>query len=186
MKNIKTSLIIYVLFFSCFSSHSDNSASNKIYYYEDFYQYVKKYDKILIDSIIQNNDSTIIFAWTEWCKGSHNRLKNLIPVLNKKPVNIGIISIYCGNINKLAEILEENDYKYTVFLHSSSLGGIDKIKFNILFCKLFNNYKSVNYVPIEIICNSQKQILNTDTIIYVNYEYNEGVAFYPVLELFRK
>jgi len=178
---IKTSLFFYVLFCCCLLSQSNNTLPN-----EDFYQYIKEYDKMSIDSIIQNNDSTIIFAWTEWCKGSHYSLKNLIPVLNGKSVNIGIISIYCGDINKLAEILEENDYKYPVYLLSSSLGGLDKVKFNSLFRKLFNNYKSVNYIPIQILCNSQKQILNTDTTIYVNYEDNERIAFYPVMELKRK
>ena len=171
-----------ILVLSCLPSHNGNTNSND----ETacvFYQYIKKYQKSEIDSIIQNNDTTIVIAWTEWCRGSHNTLKNLIPVLNGKSDNIGIISIYCGDKSKLVSILAENDYKYPVYLLSDSYRGFDKIKFNRLFHKLFNNYKSVNYVPVEIICNSQKQVLNMDTIIHVNYIVDEKVAYYYILNL---
>ena len=183
MKIIKFLLIYIVLFCSCLSSQNDNKQLNN-----DFHQYVKKYDSIEIDSIILNNDTTVIVAWTEWCKGSHDGLKYLKQFNNGKSDNIGIICVYCGDKFKLTNILEEFDYKYPVYLLSASSGGVDKVKFNRLFHKLFNNYKSVNYVPIQILCNSQKQILNLNTIIHIkHYDIdNDKVAYYPVFELIRK
>ena len=184
MKIFKNLLVCIILFFNCWSSQNSDNQPNNIHN-NPFYQYVKKYNKNEIDSIINNNDTTIIVAWTEWCIGGQDRFKNLIPVVNGKSDNIGFISIYCGDKGKLVNILAENDFKFPVYLLSNSLGGIDKVRFNRLFSGLLKNYKSVYYVPVVIICNSQKQVLNRDTMVQVNYETNNGVAYYTILNLVR-
>jgi len=160
MKKFFIFTIVIVLFWSCSSSsiqdmHSDNPYS----------QYVKSYKKTDIDSIIHNNDFTIIFGWTEWCQASHNQLKEyLIPFLQDKPANIGVISICCSNSEKLVNFLKEYDFKCSTYLLPNSWSGLDKWRLNRRFHALFDNYKSVNYVPITILCDSKKQILNRDTI----------------------
>jgi len=158
---IFTSAII--LFFGC-SSQNEHFIQSENYYY----QYINKYNQMEIDSIIQYNDYTIVFAWTEWCKASHNQINEyLIPFLQKNYANIGVISICCADPKKLVEFLEKNDYKYPVYL-LSSWKGLDKWRLNSRFHALFDGYKSANYVPIVILTNAQKQILNLDTI---NGEY---------------
>jgi hypothetical protein len=160
MKNFLIYTSIITLFCGC-------SSSNKPVFQLDseYNQYVKAYQKTEIDSIIQHNDYTLIFAWTEWCMASQNQLKEyLIPFLAEIPDNVGVIPIACTSADKVADFLKENDCKHQVFLLEGSLGGLDKVRFNRHFHALFDNYQSVNYVPIVILCDSQKQILNWDTI----------------------
>ena len=129
-----------------------------------------------IDSIIQHNDYTIIFGWTEWCGASQIRLKeSLIPFLAEIPENIGVISICCSNADKVANFLKENECKYPVYLLSGSWGGLDKVRFNRFFHALFKNYKSVNYIPIVILCDVQKQVLNWDTTTNRYYEIDYSI-----------
>ena len=92
--------------------------------------------------------------------------------MREEHANIGVVSVCCFDFGMLTDFLEKNDYKYPVYLLSGSLGGFDKRKLNKHFHKLFDNYKSVDYVPIVILCDRQKQILNWDTI---NGRYH-GVA----------
>ncbi|MCL2074228.1 MAG: hypothetical protein FWH18_09920 [Marinilabiliaceae bacterium] len=167
MKNLL--FVFVVLFCSCAWSQQSNIES-KDQYDSDFYQYIIPYKQTEIDSIILNNDYTIFFAWTEWCGGGHFHLKeDLFPFLKVKPNNIGVVSLYCGSTDKAIALLKENDCRYPVYLLSDSFGGFDKIKFNRFFKKIFKNYKSVNYVPIVILCDSQKQILNWNK---VNKDYD--------------
>jgi len=170
--------IILLQFLGC------TSPKNKDIYSDNPYsQYIKIYDKIEIDSIIQHNNYTIIFAWTEWCKASHSQLKEyLIPFLEEKPVNVGVISICCFDYDKLADFLQENDYRRPVYLLPGSWGGLDKRRLNKQFHALFDNYKSVNYVPIVILCDSQKDILNRDTI-YGQYQ-GVGSSILQVIDYF--
>jgi glutaredoxin-related protein len=169
MKKFFIYISIIILFCGCSSSNNPVFQSDN-----EYNQYIKAYQKTEIDSIIQHNDYTIIFGWTEWCRASHNELKkHLIPFLAEIPDNIGVVSICCGNADKVANFFKENDCKYPVFLLKGSWSGLDKVRLNRRFHALFNNYKSVNYVPIVILCNSQKQILNWDTI---NHHY-DGISY---------
>ncbi|MCL2073870.1 MAG: hypothetical protein FWH18_08120 [Marinilabiliaceae bacterium] len=156
MKRLLIFITALIFFCGCFpfaKSQSDDVFSR--------YQYIKKYVDSEIDSIIKHNDYTIIYAWTEWCYGSKSTLMNIVfPFLKEIPENVGFISIFCGDADQLAEFLNENNVEHTVYILSSSARGLDKVKFNRHFSRFFNNYKSVNYVPIELLCNSQKQILN--------------------------
>lgn len=157
MKNLFTSFVTIVIFWGCSSTSIQETQSDNSHY-------IKHYAQADIDSIIQHNNYTVIFGWTEWCKASQNQLKEyLIPFLEEKPDNIGIVSVCCASSDKLINFLEKNDYKYTVYLLSGSFGGLDKQRLKRRFQALFDNYKSVNYIPIVILCDSQKQILNWDT-----------------------
>ena len=160
MKKNLILIIAIIQLWGCTSSNIQNFQSDNPYS-----QYIKHYHKAEIDSIILHNDYTVIFAWTGWCRASHNQLRDyLIPFLKEEPVSIGIVSICCANFEMLTDFLEKNDYDYPVYLLPSSLGILDKRKLNKHFHKLFDSYKSVDYVPIVILCDNQKQILNWDTI----------------------
>ena len=145
-----------VLFCGCFPLAK--SRSDEVY---SQYQHIKKYVDFEIDSIIKHNDYTIIYAWTEWSYGSKYTLINTVfPFLKEIPENVGFNSIFCGEVDQLAKFLKENNCEHTAYILSSSARGLDKVNFNKHFRRFFNNYKSINYVPIELLCNSQKQILN--------------------------
>jgi len=158
MKKVLLCISIIVLFWGCSSTNTINFQSDN-----EYNQYIKEYQKSEIDSIIQHHDYTIIFGWTEWCKASHHELKkHILSFLAEKPDNIAVISICCANADTLAKLLEENDYKYPVYLLANFWAGLDKVKLNRCFRTLFNNYKSANYVPVVLLCNTQKEILNWD------------------------
>jgi len=160
---------IFILFFGCTSHNNQNFKLN-----DNSSQYIKEYNKTEIDSIIQHNDYTIIFGWTEWCRASQSELKeHLVPYMKKAPANIGIISICCGNYEKIKDFLRINKCEHSIYLLSDSWGGLDKWRLNKRFHKLFDKYKSVNYVPIVILCDTQKQILNWNT----NDKRYNGIAY---------
>ncbi|MDR1112591.1 MAG: hypothetical protein LBL18_02370 [Bacteroidales bacterium] len=161
--------IIAIVLLGCGSSSNKNDLKSD----NAYFQYVKEYRKTEIDSIILHHDYTIIFAWTEWCVASHYEFKDhLKPFLESKSDNIGVISICCGDANTVANLLRENDCKYPTYLLSGSWSGLDKWRLNRFFHSLFDSYKSVNYVPVVILCNPQKAILNWNN---VHNDYN-GIA----------
>jgi len=160
MKKLFIFTIVIVQLLGCSSPKTQGTQSSNPYS-----QYIRYYNKADIDSIIQHNDYTIIFGWTEWCRGGHNQLKEyLIPFLKEKRDNIGVISICCANPNKLVDFVEQNDCKHPIYLLSGSWSGLDKWRLNRRFHAIFDNYQSVNYVPIAILCDNQKQILNWDAV----------------------
>jgi len=174
MKKLLICISTVILCWGCFSQNERNSHSDNVYH-----KYIREYNKLEIDSIIQDNDYTIIFAWTQWCRASHSQLKDhLIPFFSEIPDNVSVISICCTDASKLADFLKENDCKYPVYLLSGSWMGLDKWRLNRHFHTLFGNYKSVNYVPVVILCDTQKQILNWDTI---NKDYH-GIN-YSILQI---
>jgi len=160
MKKFFSFLITIVLLLGCSAPSTQDLHSSNSYF-----QYIKNYSEVELDSIIQHSRYTIIFGWTQWCQASQNQLKEyLIPFLKKKPDDIGVISVCCANSEKLLDFLEKNDYKHSVYLLSGSWGGLDKQRLKGRFHALFGSSISVNYVPIVILCDAQKQILNWDTI----------------------
>jgi hypothetical protein len=168
MKKILISLSAIILFGCGSSSNKDGFKSDN-----DYCQYVKEYQKTEIDSIILHHDYTIIFAWTEWCAAGHHEFKeHLKPFLETKSGNIGVVSICCADKEIIANLLKENDCKYPTYLLSKSWSGLDKWRLNRFFHSLFDSYKSVSYVPIVILCDSQKTVLNWDN---VRNDYN-GIA----------
>jgi len=160
MKKLVVFIITFIHLLGCSLTPFRSAQSNNPYSI-----YIYDYEKSEIDSIIQHNEYTLIYAWTEWCTASKSQLiEYLAPFLEEKPENIGIVSICCANSGNLIGFLEENNYEYPVYLLSGSIGVLDKWRLNRSFHALFDCYKSVDYVPIVLLCDKQKQILNWDSI----------------------
>ena len=115
-----------------------------------------------IDSIIANNNLTIIYLWTEWCDGSREHFINdVVPYLQQKSDTIGFISIFYGSEEMLESILLETKCDYPTFRIKSN-GGLDKIRMYKLLNSFLKDYKRMNYVPVSVICDKNGNILNYD------------------------
>jgi hypothetical protein len=142
--------LLSMLFINC--NNSDNVTGN--------YSFVQVYNQKGIDSIISNNDTTVIFLWTEWCNASRSVFKkHVIPFIEQKADNIGFISVFYGKEETLATILQDNQCFYPTYC-LTSYSGIDKINIYYLLNSSVKNYKLMNFVPVSIICDKNGNILN--------------------------
>jgi hypothetical protein len=143
-------LLSPLLFINCNNSNAVTGA----------YPFVRAYNQTEVDSIIANNDTTIIFLWTEWCNASQNVFKeNIVPFLSQKANNIGFISIFYGKEDVIASILENNQCLYPSYC-LTSYSGIDKRSMYYLLNSFLEDYKQMDFVPISLMCNKNGNILN--------------------------
>ena len=139
---------LFFNFVSC--NHTISEQSSNIY----------DYRQNKIDSIISNNNFTIIYLWTEWCGASRfHFIEDVAPFLRQKPDSIGFISIFYGDINELESILLETKCDYPTFI-IKSWKGWDKIRIYKLLNSFLKDCKKMNYVPVSVICNKNGDILN--------------------------
>ena len=132
-------------------------------------QSTNKRDKIIssenvnnIDSIIANNNLTIIYLWTEWCYGSREHfIEDVVPYVQQKSDTIGFISIFCGSEEVLESILLETECDYPIF-RIKSWGGLDKNRMYKLLNSFLKDYKKMDYVPVAVMCDKNGNILNYD------------------------
>ena len=123
---------------------------------------VSDLEQTKIDSIITNNNRTIIYLWTEWCYGSRQHfMEDVVPYLQQKSDTIGFISIFYGSEEVLDSILMKTQCDYPIF-RIKSLGGLDKNRMYKLLNLFLKDYKQMNYVPVSLICDKNGNILNYD------------------------
>ena len=142
--------ILFLNFISCGHIMSEYSSD------------VSDLEQTKIDSIIANNNLTIIFLWTEWCGGSRQHfMKDVVPYLQQKSDTIGFISIFYGSEEVLDSILLETGCDYPIF-RIKSWGGLDKNRMYKLLNSFLKDYKKMDYVPVSVICDKNGNILNYD------------------------
>ena len=140
--------ILFSFFTSC--GHAVSEQSDNIYDYE----------QQKVDSIIANNNLTIIYLWTEWCYGSRFHFTNdVAPYLLQKPDTIGFVSIFYGSKKELKKILTKTECDYPTF-RIKSRSGLDKYRMYKLLNSFLKDYKKMDYVPVSVICDKQGNILN--------------------------
>jgi hypothetical protein len=142
--------------------------------------YIKEYNQHEIDSILVNNDTTIIYVWTEWCIGATGHFtRDVVPFLKQKPENIGFISLFFGVEKNLVSILENNQCTYPTYCLKSRRGH-DKISAYLLLSSFLGDYKFANYIPISLLCNKEGNILNYD---HESKEYSHIVNCLEIINL---
>ena len=115
-----------------------------------------------IDSVIANNNLTIIYLWTEWCEGCRYHFReDVVPYLQQKNDTIGFISIFYGSEEMLDSILLETECDYPIF-RINSRRGLDKNRMYKILNSFLKDYKKMDYVPVAVMCDKNGNILNYD------------------------
>ena len=126
-------------------------------------QISETYDRQEVAEVIASHDTTILYFMTSWCQaGQSNFENNLKPYLCNASDTKAIIVVCIGELEEVMRLEGLND---TVFLFSKSSrqGFFDKIFINNECKYLLKDYKRVNYVPLNIACDSNGEILNWNT-----------------------
>ena len=122
----------------------------------------KETDKIVdhIDGVIENNDYTIIYFGAHWCGPCISGFKNkMIDIIDENYDNVETVVIFFDSGNVIQN--NETIMKYSPIL-LQSLSGVDKIRVNGILKKLFKNPERINYMPVMILCDKEKNIINYD------------------------
>ena len=134
--NIKTILICMFFLFSCSTSTKEsikNIKGNGVF--------VQKISVSDLDEIISSGDFTIIYCWGTWCSPClttlGSEINNILDTLNNE--RIKIIPICIGG----------NEEK-----------SLEKYFMNDMLKQLFPNYKKQNYLPLVLLVDKNKNIIN--------------------------
>ena len=150
MKRLLFVLIVLVasLLSACFSGGNLNSET---------------YDRHDVAEVIASHDTTILHFMTSWCQaGRENFENNMKPYLGNASDTKAIIIVCIGELEEVMRLEGLNDNVF-LFSKASRQGFFDKIFFNNECKSLLKDYKRVNYVPLDIACNSNGKILNWNT-----------------------
>lgn len=113
-----------------------------------------------IPEVIETHDSTVIFVWSSWCQaGRLTFMETVVPYLNNPNENIGFVLVHFGKKDDVPEEVLER-YK---FINQSSHGGLDKMVANIRFKVLLKEYCYQNSMPMTILVDRQRRVLNYDS-----------------------
>lgn len=122
-----------------------------------------EYDRKEVAEVIASHDTTILCFMTSWCQaGQHNFERNLKPFLVNASDTKAIIVVCIGELEEVMSLKGIYDNVF-LFNKASRQGFFDKIFINNECKKLLKDYERVNYVPLDIACNSNGEILNWNT-----------------------
>lgn len=122
-----------------------------------------EYDRNEVAEVIASHDTTILCFMTSWCQaGQHNFERNLKPYLGNASDTKAIIVVCIGELEEVMSLKGIYDNVF-LFNKASRQGFFDKIFINNECKKLLKDYRRVNYVPLDIACNSNGEILNWNT-----------------------
>ncbi|MDR0790453.1 MAG: hypothetical protein LBO06_06630 [Bacteroidales bacterium] len=172
-KGIFIILVIFIAVSACSGSAVDNTPIKNITSNGRFVQAVSIEQ---IDSIVSSSKYSIIYCWGTWCKPCISALQNEITqYLDTKDDDSTAFIPICigGNADKALEVLSTIDFQYGSYLFCSTSTAFDKYILNSKFKDLFNNYEKVDYVPLVLLVDSKKDILNYDI---------QTKSYYPLLE----
>lgn len=148
MKQRKSILLIVVILFAMAAcGPNDQSGANS-----------NGWD--LLPEVIGAHDSTVIFVWSSWCQASRlTFMENVVPYLNNPNEDIGFVLVHFGKKDEIPEAVLE---RYVV-INQSSYGGFDKIVANARFKFLLKDYRYQNCMPMVILVDRQRCVLNYDS-----------------------
>lgn len=126
-------------------------------------QISETYDRQNVAEVIASHDTTILYFMTSWCHaGRSNFENNMKPYLGNASETKAIIIVCIGELEEVMRLEGLNDNVF-LFSKSSRQGFFDKIFINNECKNLLKDYKRVNYVPLDIACDSNGEILNWNT-----------------------
>ena len=126
-------------------------------------KHLGNYDRQQVAEVIASHDTTILCFMTSWCQaGQQNFERNLKPYLGNASDSKAIIVVCIGELEEIMSLKGFNDNVF-LFNKASRQGFFDKIFINNECKKLLKDYERVNYVPLDIACNSNGEILNWNT-----------------------
>ena len=126
-------------------------------------QHPETYNRQDVAEVIASHDTTILCFMTSWCQaGQHDFENNLKPYLANASDTKAIIVVCIGELEEVMRLEGLNDNVF-LFSKASRQGFFDKVFINNECKELLKDYKRVNYVPLEIACNSNGEILNWNT-----------------------
>ena len=142
------SVLVTCLLTSCFSGGNQHSET---------------YDRQDVAEVIASHDTTILCFMTSWCQAGRNNFENnMKPYLGNASDTKAIIVVCIGELEEVMRLEGLNDNVF-LFSKASRQGFFDKFFINNECKKLLKDYKRVNYVPLDIACNSNGEILNWNT-----------------------
>ena len=142
------SVLMASLLTACFSGGNQNSET---------------YDRQDVAEVIASHDTTILCFMTSWCQaGRSNFENNMKPYLGKASDTKAIVIVCIGELEEVMRLKGLNDNVF-LFSKASRQGFFDKMFINNECKNLLKDYKRVNYVPLNIACNSKGEILNWNT-----------------------
>ncbi len=142
------SVLIASLLTSCFSGVNQNSET---------------YNRQNVAEVIASHDTTILFFMTSWCQAGQSDFENnMKPYFGNASDTKAIVVVYIGELEEAMRLKGLNDNVF-LFSKASRQGFFDKIFINNECKNLLKDYKRVNYVPLDIACNSNGEILNWNT-----------------------
>jgi thiol-disulfide isomerase/thioredoxin len=125
--------------------------------------FVQKISVSDLDEIISSGDFTIIYCWGTWCSPClttlGSEINNILDTLNNERIKIIPICIG-GNEEKSLEVLKKIKFKYGSYLFSKTGNSLDKYFMNDMLKQLFPNYKKQNYLPLVLLVDKNKNIIN--------------------------
>ena len=137
-----------------------------------------KYDRSKVEEIIANHDTTILYFMTSWCQaGQGDFERNMKPHLGKATDTKAIVVICIGELEEVMSLKGLNDNVF-LFNKASRQGFFDKFFINNECDRLLIDYKRVNYVPVELVCNRKGDIMNWNTDEGLSRTYG---SVYPYL-----
>jgi len=137
------------------------------------------YERKVAESIIATHDTTVFYFMTSWCQASRRNFENnLKPFLGNATEGKAIVVVLLGDSEKAWTPADLNENVF-VFNRPSKTPIGDKLFINKECKALFADYKRVNYVPVGIVCNSNREILNWNTDEQSKFTYD---SFYPFLQ----
>ena len=83
----------------------------------------------------------------------------MIDIIDENYDNVETVVIFFDSGNVIQN--NETIMKYSPIL-LQSLSGVDKTRVNGILKKLFKNPERINYMPVMILCDKEKNIINYD------------------------
>lgn len=156
LKNMKIRCLTIFLLFSFVSCGNDSAKNDKLV--------------DLINNVIENNEYTVIYFGAHWCGPCTWVFENkMTEILDADYDNLGCITIFFDSGDKIRN--NENIMKYSPIL-LPSFSGLDKMRTNDILGEIFSDYNKVNYMPIMMLCDKEKNILNYTMERYIQFDKN--------------
>lgn len=137
------------------------------------------YERKIAEDITATHDTTVFYFMTSWCQASRRNFENnLKPFLGNATDDKAIVVVFLGDPKKAWTLTDLNENVF-VFNRPSKNPLMDKLFINKECKALFADYKRVNYVPVGIVCNRNREILNWNKDEQSKFTYD---SFYPFLK----